>query len=424
MSRNRRNRGESTDNILDQIQDNEMPLPGNELTTSDIANEGYGSQIVQETFGSVGREKIRQIAIETIQPDPLQPRRATPSAVRQYYSNSNPAAMQHFFAQWLQEIKLERGGESLDVDAYLRGDETDRAPAILTDEDDESLDRIGSDTQPGPLETAFMKIIDLAASIRRDGLTNPITVARHQQREGYVIETGERRWLAYYLLNWRAAYLLDEDTWQKIPARIVDGVSIWRQASENNTRDDLNAISKARQFALLLMDLYGMEAFQTAEVFDMPQQFYAQVEDGSAYRIPHGSSESLLNAMGLQSANQLRQYRRLLRLPEPVWILADDLNWSESFIRKDLLSKAHDDDDLIQLALLEAKRSGYSVSWETDYAHLLADPGTPDSNRPSHWDKFLNRQLPGLERTLRRLKGQQRQRAINHLRDLLASLEE
>ena len=175
------------------------------------------------------------------------------------------------------------------------------------------------------------------ASIRRDGLTNPISVVR--RGNNYELETGERRWLAYHLLHWKFGEndLLPNNkqrNWSRIPARIVKEVDIWRQASENNARDNLNAISKARQLALLLMDLHGWEHFSTFNEFENEQDFYSQVADGNEWRIPRGHGEVLLNAMGLSDASQLRQYRALLRLPLADWRKADDENLTEGELRK------------------------------------------------------------------------------------------
>src|SRR5690606_34285023 len=105
-------------------------------------------------------------------------------------------------------------------------------------------------TPLGPLEGSLLALADLAGNIRRNGLMNPISVVRVGER--YQIETGERGWLAHHLLR----LLTGDDNWQYVAARVVERSSVWRQAGENSARADLNAISKARQFALLLMDLY------------------------------------------------------------------------------------------------------------------------------------------------------------------------
>jgi ParB-like chromosome segregation protein Spo0J len=180
----------------------------------------------------------------------------------------------------------------------------------------------------------LIDLADLAISIRKTGLTNPITVVRMDRI--YRLETGERRWLAYHLLN---IYFPDED-WNRIPAHLVDEISVWRQASENNARADLNAISRARQLAILLMDLLaerGYEFYTFDELIETggtEREYYAQVADGNEFRVPRGEGERLLNAMGLKNPTQIRQYRQLLRLPDEVWQEADDKNLTEGEIRR------------------------------------------------------------------------------------------
>lgn len=354
MSRRRRDRGDIDSDLLGGLQATEGSEPSPGLTASSIANEAYGSR-VENPFETLNRSiRARPIPIDEIVPDAAQPRRALPSGLRQYW-NGQPSRMGELFEMWLKEIEIERRGRPFDLDAYLQGEATERAPLDLNASDD-------AQHQAHPLEWSLLRIADLAASIYRDGLTNPITVA--QAGTGYIIETGERRWMAYHLLHWRLGSLKVDgrEDWSKIPARVVDQISIWRQASENNARADLNAIGKARQFALLLMDIYGNETFAPFEDFAEEQAFYAQVADGELWRIPRGKGELLLNAMGLRHPGQLRHYRRLLRLPPLVWQLADDLDWSESFVQKDLLAQAVDDAALVELASEFARAQGYSVS--------------------------------------------------------------
>ena len=191
-------------------------------------------QLDQEVYGGVGkvdpgRKTAEAVNIEMIYPDRTQPRRAVPSVIRREWDES-PKTAGVMFNRWIRDAKL----ELKTVKAILDGEEVEYIPS-------------------GIIGEGLWKVLILAASIHHDGLTNPITVSR-KGRE-FLIETGERRWLAYHLLY--ANYGKD---YQRIPARIVQR-DIWRQASENNARDDLNAVGKARQFALLLMSLYREESW-------------------------------------------------------------------------------------------------------------------------------------------------------------------
>lgn len=355
MSRSRRNRGAQTGDTLGNLENNDLPYPGadlQEMSTTEFASAGYGSRIAD--FESVGRGKVtaRPVDIDKIYPDPSQPRRTIPSVLRQYW-NGQPdhASMALLWMMWLKEIELERGGQPPDVDAILNGEVSGRSLLDETEDEHHAEEK----HKPGKLETALLKIAELAASIKRDGLLNPIGVVPGGST--FMIETGERRWLAYHLLRWRFP---GETTWLKIPAREVESINIWRQAGENNARADLNAIARARQLALLLMDIYSKDEgveFAPFSEFEREneQDYYAQVADGTVFKIPPQKMELFLNAMGFSHPVQIRQYRSLLRLPGEVWTLADDLNWTQSAIEKDLLQPSEGDrDTLIYLAYQKA----------------------------------------------------------------------
>jgi ParB/RepB/Spo0J family partition protein len=319
------------------------------------------------------RQMASPVSINEIYPDLSQPRRALPHKVRKLANWQGDAErFGELFDKWVDLVNQERGVDSFNLAQYLEQKDLDS---------DEEIDR---PDEIGPIERTLVELVELATSIRNDGLTNPITViqvAPHQ----YQVETGERRWLAYNLL-----YLhTQDDIYSKISARVVDKKNIWRQAAENNARANLNAISKARQFAVLLMDLLQGEsgiAFTPFASFFHEQGYYAQVADGEdkSLRIPRGKSERLIDATGLKSAKQLREYRGLLRLPTRVWDMADDLNWTERFIR-DLITIARDingnldEDKLIILAEQEAAKVGYTVP-----------TGTVSEKRPRKKDEKLN----------------------------------
>lgn len=304
-------------------------------------------------FGSIaevdaGRQVARPISIFEIHPDPAQPRRAVPSPVRPYWDGS-PATVGELFSHWYGFAIQERGEEFALEPFLLAQDEAARPERV------------------GPIEASFMDVVELAANIRANGLAHPIAVAR--VGDGFRLETGERRWLAFHLLY--LSFAGERKQWERIPARVVEHVDVWRQASENNARANLNAIGKARQLAILLMDLYRRQgiAFTAYDQVVAPggsdRAYYAQVADGSRFPVPRGSGEAMLNAMGFKQPSQLREHRALLHLPDEVWRLADDLNWTYGRIR-DLKRRAGEDDRLlVSLAQREAARDGYSVGIPT-----------------------------------------------------------
>lgn len=312
----------------------------------DNAPDTSASAIDAELFGGIqsvdaNRQSANPVSIFDIFPDPRQPRRTVPHALKAYWSG-NPQDTEKLFTAWIATIERERQ-TVFDLAAYLDAD---------TDIENPNSER---ERKISPLEESFLTLIDLAVSIRKEGLTNPITVAPFGLK--YTLETGERRWLAYHLLY---IYTRD-DKYAKIAARTVEKVNLWRQASENNARTNLNAISRARQFAVLLMDLLQEkrdDKFTPLAQFDAEQFYYAQVANGEQFTIPRNTSQRLLTAMGLKHPKQLRDYRSLLDLPNVVWQIADDLNWTEYFIRS-LREMTSNDDELVRLAVLKASEAGY-----------------------------------------------------------------
>lgn len=261
-----------------------------------------------------GRMIAEAISIDAIYPDETQPRRVLPSEIRAWWSGE-PRSVGQLLQKWRLSIQDDHG-LFLDLEQMVFGD----AEIVIYDEHADH-----------PFIEPLIEIASLARNIAADGLTNPITVNRFENR--YKIETGERRWLSYHLLR-----ALRGDQYDKIAARVVER-NVWRQASENTQRQDLNAIGRARQLALLLMDLYKDEAqFQSyADLVakgDCDRVFYAQVADGNQFRVPRGMGERLVNAMGLKHVDQLRQYRDLLRLPDEFWVDGDEGNWSEFSLRQ------------------------------------------------------------------------------------------
>ena len=319
-----------------KIQDEENLLFANPNTldakTADAIGFGLGELALEIAAADSEFQPIEAVSIHEIHPNSIQPRYSIPHDITDIFA-LHPKNMVDIFERWITEVQLEKGQKDYDIVNFLLGAETDRGERAESQDGEAPV----SNQLAASKELALMKLIDLAASIRRDGLSNPISLVQHDG--SYEIETGERRWLAYHILYWKFG---DGDkrpngsvvNWSRIPARIVTQVDVWRQASENNARDNLNAISRARQLSLLLMDLHGWKNFSKFDACDNEQAFYAQVADGSAWRIPRGQGERLLNAMGLSDASQLRQYRALLRLPGELWRRGDDEDLSEGELRK------------------------------------------------------------------------------------------
>lgn len=290
---------------------------GDERELAQIADEIYGASEGPALEG--GRVVARPTPIGEIWADVKQPRRAVPASIRLHWDGS-PAQVAGLLDEWLAAAERLTGagidprelvagrGEGLPVDEW---------PALARD---------------------YVELCRLAASIRADGLLNPINVAQIGRRT--VIIAGERRWLAYWLL---AGYTEDAG-YLRIPAQTVSDVDhVWKQAAENTARRQLNAIGMARQLALLIMAARQDEGYQAFEEVVTPgvcdRRYYAQVADGNVHRIPKGMGERIQAAMGL-SMTQLSQYRNLLHLTDDdqvndaLWLRGDVEDWPEKAFRE------------------------------------------------------------------------------------------
>ena len=318
------------------------------------------------------RQTVRPVSIFDIHPDIKQARRAVPTHARAHWSG-DPRDIADLFNAWLGIIAEERR-----LSTQPPFDLNDHLWAEVV----ESRQRDGEEEtrayDPGPIERAFRAVIDLAVSIRRDGLANPITI----QRTGpnvYQLETGERRWLAYHILygyfNGDGGKPQERDRWEGIPSIVVDDFSVWRQASENTARADLNAIGRARQFAILLMDLLSRQGrtFKTYESLVKPGEsdrpYYAQVGDA---RVPKGKGEILANALGVSHRAAFTRARILLGLPDEIWLAGDNLDIPEDELLR--LAKIANPEE----AVLETRRIAANVATRNK---TTGDPSKPGSKK-------------------------------------------
>lgn len=289
---------------------------GDPLNTA--ANDGQSINATDlAVFGPMGssnREVVKELLIDKIWPDLRQPRKTIPPAVRGKW-DGNPEHVGHIFNRWVSMAGQELG-EQLSVSVLLQG--------VLDGEETYTVT-----PDKFPIAASLMELISLAASILRDGMINPITVI--ERGKHWMIETGERRWLAHHLLS----TTVQPEEYTKIKTRIVKG-NVWLQAAENGNRRPLNAIGMARQLALLLMDMYAEDqTFDEYEALVEPgecdQVYYRQATD---LRIKRGYGQRVLDATGLKSRGQVGHYRSLLTIPEWLWSQADIEDWTENRIRE------------------------------------------------------------------------------------------
>jgi len=366
-SRNRRNQG-NPDADMFTAANNAPEAP----SLAEITHNIYGGDPNRGPLeGRLGKGiSANPLPINDIYPDRRQPRRVIPSVVLEHWDGG----MENLFSVWTALIR--KLGSTIDIAELIRA-KIKEAPAI-----DASIS-IDDPPRAHPVEGTLIGIIDLAASIQRDGLLNPISVVPFNNV--YMLETGERRWLAYHLL-----YQLTQDKkWAKIPAQISTQFSVWRQASENNVRNGLNAIGRARQFALLLMDIWQEHDrdFRAISYFEHEQDFYAQVADPKEFRVPYGTNEKLMAAMGVNDRTTLSELRALLRLPEPIWTRADDFSWPHETLHK--LSQL---DEGEALALVDsALQSTAEIVVDSDN---LADPIVGIHDNLNHARKSEKQPVP------------------------------
>lgn len=299
--------------------------PKTKLWAGDGDESNSLEQVADEIYGpskgpalESGRVVARPTPLNEIWADVKQPRRAVPASIRLHW-DGNPGQVATLLDEW--RMAGERlVGQTFEPDRLIKGlgegMPLDEWPALARD---------------------YVELCRLAASIRTDGLLNPINVAQIGPRT--MIIAGERRWLAYWLL---AGYTGDT-SWLRIPAQTISDVDhVWKQAAENTARRQLNAIGMARQLALLVMATRKGDPYQEFDEVVTPgvcdRRYYAQVADGNVHRIPKGMGERIEAAMGI-SMNQIRQYRALLRLTDDdqvndaLWLRADVEDWGEGTLR-------------------------------------------------------------------------------------------
>lgn len=358
-------------NLRANMRRNEDDAPEQEAARVPMTQAGAQNEIFGKLAATEGRVTVKPFSIFSIVPDPQQPRRVLPGVIQTQWDR-DPQHAPDVLRHWFQYRGLTE--DQVREMVLAQGD----APEMSSYKD----------------EDQFASLVVLAAEIYRDGLRQAISIYSIGN-EMHKIEFGERRWWAHHLLA-----LLFGEKWERIPAYVVPKPSIWAQASENNARSQLNAIERVRQLALLLMELIseseGIE-FKSYEELVKPGQpdqvFYAQVADGETYRVPRGKGQQLLNATGLKSDSQLRQYRSLLRVPEHIWQQADDEDWAEGAIRNKMndgkekpTPKSHTV-TVVTVSDDEQTEVDYDPNFsmeEESYRQWESDSNPPDDYDPTH----------------------------------------
>ena len=164
-----------------KIQDEENLLFANPNTldakTADAIGFGLGDLALEIAAADSEFQPIEAVSIHEIHPNSIQPRYSVPHDLTDIFA-LHPSNIVDIFERWIIEVQLERGQNDYDILNFLLGTATDRGERAESAEGDAAASAQSASVK----ELALMKLIDLAASIRRDGLTNPISLVRHDGR--------------------------------------------------------------------------------------------------------------------------------------------------------------------------------------------------------------------------------------------------
>jgi hypothetical protein len=214
---------------------------------------------------------------------------------------------------------------------------------------------------------ALQALQQLADSIARHGLINPITVRRPRDDESvppgadYFIVTGERRYWAHLLLAATGRTITAGETSQQpaeIAATVVDeGISVRaHQLIENIMREDINAVEKARGLWALRHELSGLPVDRVND--SSPTLAAGEVNDSS----PSGANLVPWARVAEELAISKR-YRifltQVLTLSPEAQALVEEHDLAETTIRP-IVQKLRDEPELQLAALAQL------VAWQQE----------------------------------------------------------
>jgi hypothetical protein len=223
------------------------------------------------------------------------------------------------------------------------------------------------------------KLRELADSIARHGLINPITIRTPRAGEpipegiSYFIVTGERRYWAHVLLLAEARQI-QEGELVRDPAQIkvtqaAEGVSVRaHQLIENLVREDMNAVERARGLWALRAELSGRPPLDRDGPLDegdeaegAPRDVTDRLHDRSPALVPWTQVEELL---GISRQHRIRIIS-VLKLASAAQEMIGDHHLAEMTIRPIVQKLQHD--PALQLQVLNQ-----IVTWQQENE---AEPG-------------------------------------------------
>lgn len=265
-----------------------------------------------EPQNAAGKNEFIASALD-MRPDLTQPRRAVPPSLAW---NGDPSTVGGMFDSWIGLIASQLGrDENTLYEQYKQVVSGHLA-----------MDDVADDHQIHA-ERRFLALLDLAFSLKVDKQINSVVVVK--RADGLLqIENGERRWLASLLL----VYLLRDEQYVNVRVRIESEFNRFRQGAENIARADLNMVSRARQYALYMMEILkeqGAARITPYEFCQTDHAYYAQV---ASFDVPDGKLQTLMNALGVKSKASIAAYKAVLKLPADQWLVADEQDWSKDRI--------------------------------------------------------------------------------------------
>lgn len=165
-----------------------------------------------------------------------------------------------------------RGKRRFTVDALF----TDTRPQAagvsdLVNAKEIALDRIEPDPDQPRRTIDETRLEELIASIRIEGILQPIAVRYHEERDLYIILHGERRWRAAAAAGLSSIPALVRDVPEE--RRLV------QQLMENIVRDDLNAVDRAAALRTLKQQLGDVAWESVAEAVGIKRSRLFQLLD-------------------------------------------------------------------------------------------------------------------------------------------------
>lgn len=237
-----------------------------------------------------------RVHLDAIHPDPSQARWLLPDTIRAQFiaGKINSAKALSLWKKHVEQIQTELKGSGQTEGEIAEHPEVQR----------------------------LQEIESLAESIQHDGQVNDITALLVGDQ--WFIETGERRYWAHVWL----VHFKKFDEAEQLPVKVVEQIDPFRQAAENSFSSQLNAVSKAREIARLILA-------SQAEKFDPGQTSrrlsYAECR-ATRERLTGELNQKIQRAMSM-SYDMVKYHHRLLDLTDKALDTADRANATEKVLR-------------------------------------------------------------------------------------------